>query len=221
MKTSGCECCAKQGGRVRENVLLRDSGIPGIDLLDGRKIEIVVTGLPLAYGIPVAIDANSVSLLHANGLPHRNADVAPGSSFIRAERLKETIYPELVDSSLLRLETVACEVGGRFSHRAQTLLDVVVVAKVRSDVSSRQKVMAKWWRNRWLTMLAVGVQTSLSSTLINDGCSILDGHDGPFPSPKIWESRDPCLDYREEVAEDPSHDFSHVFQVDAPALPLG
>ena len=104
------------GGRVRENVLLRDSGILNIDPSDGRKIEIVVTGLPLAHGIPLAIDATLVSPLHANGLPHRDADVTPGSSLIRAERLKEATYPELVSSSLLRLETVACEVGGRFSE---------------------------------------------------------------------------------------------------------
>ena len=100
-------------------------------------------------------------------------------------------------------------------------MDVIAVAKVRSDASSRQKIMAKWWRNRWLTMLAVGIQTTVSSTLINDGCSILDGHDGPLPSAKTWGSRDPCLDDRDEMAEGLSHDSSHVFQVDAPALPLG
>ena len=78
------------GGRVRENVLLRDSGILNIDPSDGRKIEIVVTGLPLAHGIPVAVDATLVSPLHANGTPHRDADKIPGSSFARAENLKET-----------------------------------------------------------------------------------------------------------------------------------
>ena len=52
-------------------------------------------------------------------------------------------------------------------------------------------------------MLGVGIQTSVSSTLINDGCSILDGHDAPFPPSKTWESRDLSFDYRDELLEDP------------------
>ena len=95
------------GGRVRENVLLRDSGIPNIDPADGRKIEIVVTRLPIAHGIPVAVDATIVSPLHANGIPHPIAHSMPGSSLVRAERLNAVTYLELVDSSVLRLETVA------------------------------------------------------------------------------------------------------------------
>ena len=72
------------GGRVRENVYLRDTGIIGISPTDGRHIEVVASGLPLGHGIPIAVDACIVSPLHADGSPHPHADVRPGSSLARA-----------------------------------------------------------------------------------------------------------------------------------------
>ena len=115
------------------------------------------------------------------------------SLFIRAERLKDDTCPELVEGGHLGLETVACEVGGRISHRAQALLDICATARVRSAPTHRQKYMAKWWQNRWMTMLAVGIQTCVASTLVDDGCSLLDVFDGPQPYEKEFESREPVV----------------------------
>ena len=83
------------GGRVREHVLLRDTGVTGISPNDGRHIEVVVTGLPIGHGIPIAVDASIVSPLRADGVPHLHADTRPGSSFVRAERLKATLTRKL------------------------------------------------------------------------------------------------------------------------------
>lgn len=49
------------GGKVRENVLFRDGGVVGINVADGRRIEVVVIGLPIVHGVPVTIDASIVS----------------------------------------------------------------------------------------------------------------------------------------------------------------
>ena len=51
------------GGLVRENFFLRKAGITSIDPADGWQIEVVVSGLPLARGIPLALDATLVSPL--------------------------------------------------------------------------------------------------------------------------------------------------------------
>ena len=45
----------------------REVGFDGIDLVDGRNIEVVVTGLLIAHGIPVAIDVIIISVLYADG----------------------------------------------------------------------------------------------------------------------------------------------------------
>ena len=146
------------------------SFLGGSPSADGNvHIEVVATGLAFGHGIPIAVDASIVSPLHADGTPHKDADVRPGTSIIRAERSKSTTYPELVHSSQLRLETVACEIGGRLSYNSQRILDIAAASRARSELDSRQKYMAKWWRNRWVTMLAVAIQSCvvpLSSMMV-------------------------------------------------------
>ena len=106
------------GGRVRENVFLRDTALDNIDPNDGRRIEVVVSGLPIARGIPIAVDATLVSPLHADGTPHPHTVTRPGASFRRAEASKANTYPELVNSSLLQLLTVASKRDWRETQQA-------------------------------------------------------------------------------------------------------
>ena len=104
------------GGRVRDSVLLRDTAQPDIDPADRRQIEIVVTGLACARGLPVAVDATFVSPVHADGAAWPKADLQPGISFQRARRAKLKAYPELENSHSLHLVVAATEVGGRLSQ---------------------------------------------------------------------------------------------------------
>ena len=46
---------------------LRDTAVANIDPSDGRHIEVVAIGLPLAHGIPLAVDCTVISPLHADG----------------------------------------------------------------------------------------------------------------------------------------------------------
>ena len=94
----------------------------------------------------------------------------------------------------MRLETVACEAGGRLSFNSQRILDIIAISKARSEVDTRRKYMAKWWRDRWISMLAVAIQSCVSATLVDDGCCFLDGIDGPVPWLKERESREPALE---------------------------
>jgi len=86
--------------RVRENVMLRDTAVPTINPADGRKIEIVATGLPVYRGVPLAIDVTFISPLHADGSPWPHAVERPGVSFKRALRQKHRTYSELVPNSV-------------------------------------------------------------------------------------------------------------------------
>ena len=69
--------CREGGARVRENLSLRDAGVQ-VDPTDRRAIEVVVSGLPVEHGIPVALDATMVSPLHADGTPHPGASEHAG-----------------------------------------------------------------------------------------------------------------------------------------------
>ena len=61
------------GARVKENFAIRDAGIADIDPRDGRRVEVVASGLPVEHGVPVAVDATLISPLRGDGVPHGRA----------------------------------------------------------------------------------------------------------------------------------------------------
>ena len=161
-------------GRVRERVLLRDAALPGIDPIDGRHIEVVVTGLPAARGIPLAVDATMISPLHADGTAWGNAADQPGASFARALRSKQQTYPELVGSSVLQLWVVATEIGGRLNKTALELLRAAAAGRAQHEPAPLRRQAARAWEARWTTLLAVAAQNALCATLVQEGSKILD-----------------------------------------------
>ena len=162
-------------------MFLRDTTLLNVQASDGRRVEVVASGLPVAQGVPVAVDATVVSPVRADGRALPKASWLKGSTFSKAERLKQQTYPELVGSSVLALKTVAAEVGGRWSKQAVKLVEEVASARARTEVSSFRRGAYRAWRQRWLTMLSVSLQHSLASTLVSDGASFgrsqpTDGH---------------------------------------------
>ena len=141
---------------------------------DGRKIEVIATGLPVEQGIPLAIDATMVSPLGADGTPHPHADTRIGVSLGRARHDKETTYPELLGSSRLRLLVAGVEVGGRISRESSKLLTDLSLFRASSEPQALRALAARSWRSRWTCMLSVVCQDSLAATLVDDGISFLD-----------------------------------------------
>ena len=90
---------------------MANTAIQKIGPSDGRKIELVATGLPYLRGVPLAIDVRMVSPLHAHGTPFQRASTEPGTAIRRAIRDKHRTYPELVDCPTLKLIVVAMETG--------------------------------------------------------------------------------------------------------------
>ena len=175
------------GGRVREHVHLRDTGVPGIDPTDGRHIELVVTGLPIAHGIPAAVDVTLISPLHADGTPWRRAAEKPGSSFARAYRSKRQTYSELVNSNVLRLVVAATEIGGRLNKDAHELLKAAASARAETEPRALRRQAARGWLARWESLLAVSAQCSVAATLVSEGTRILDAMGGQIPlGVSVW-----------------------------------
>ena len=161
--------------------MLRDMGIGGIRVDDGRQLEVVATGSPLANGIPLAVDATMVSPLHATGEPWDRADVAPGVSLGRAHRAKDNKYPELVQSAVAQLTTLACEVGGRWSHECQQVVEQLAAARARAAPAHLRLSARLAYESRWWAMLSCTQQDALAGTLVDDGILLLDGCDAFEP----------------------------------------
>ena len=175
------------GARVRENFMLRDSGISSIDPADGRRIEVVVTGLPLHGGIPLAIDATLVSPLDTKGEPHGDADACPGVAIRAAEKDKARTYHELMDSGMLRLKVAASEIGGRLNAEGKQLVRAAAVLRSRDEPALLRSAVFRALHSRWLTMLSVAVQEAVTATIVDEGVALLDAADGPAPlSVHMW-----------------------------------
>ena len=169
------------GGRVLENVFLRDMGIAGIHAADSRRLEVVATGLPLSRGVPLAVDATMVSALHCDGSPWTDADSVPGVAIRRAEKNKGVTYPELVQSETAVLVTLACETSGRWSSQCAQVIDELAAARARSAPRHLQLSARLGYARRWWALLSIAQQDCFAGTLVDDGVLLLDGHDAHLP----------------------------------------
>ncbi len=161
--------------------MLRDMGIPGVSTSDGRWLEVVATGLPLAGGAPLAVDATMVSPLHADGTPWPAAATRAGAALARAEASKVRTYPELAASPLVSLTTLACEVGGRWSQKCCDVVTQLARAKARESPRRLRTSAFCVFQARWWSLLSCAQQDSLAATLVDDAVPLLDGTDAPEP----------------------------------------
>ena len=93
VESAGARICREAGGRVAVNVMVRDMDIAAPDPRDGRRLEIVVDGLPLFGGAQFAVDTTLVSALHCDGSATAGARDNDGAALVRARRRKERTYP--------------------------------------------------------------------------------------------------------------------------------
>ena len=77
--------------------------------------------------------ATIVAPLHRDGTPWALAPDIDGASFLRAVADKETTYPELARPNRYgELMVLACETGGRWHHRALTMVSKLIEAKTQT-----------------------------------------------------------------------------------------
>ena len=140
LESVAARICREGGGRVTTNVLVRDLdlALPGA-VADGRRLEVVVDGLPLFGGAQLAVDTTLVCALRSDGRPTTRAAVEDGAKVTRARRRKETTFPELVGRhARARLVVLGVEVGGRFSTETESFLSQLARAKARCENSAAQ-----------------------------------------------------------------------------------
>ena len=115
------------GLRFFKKVLLRDANLP-VASGDSRQLDFVAWGR--MFSRPICGDATIVAPLHRDGTPYALTLDIDGASFLRALADKEATYPELARQNQYgELMVLACETGGRWHHRALTMVSKLVEAK--------------------------------------------------------------------------------------------
>ena len=79
LESGAARICREAEGRVTSIVLIRDLDLP-IPATDGRRLQVVVDGLPLCGGCQLAVDTTLVCALHCHGSPDNVAADADGAA---------------------------------------------------------------------------------------------------------------------------------------------
>ena len=134
---------------LRRTFWSRNWTLLGVPTADGRRLEVVVDGLPLHAGVQLAIDTTLVGALRGDGSARRGAADADGVALVVARRRKERRYPELVGhGARSRVVVLGVEVGGRWSAETSGFVGALARAKSRCAVPLMRK-RAEWsWRLR-------------------------------------------------------------------------
>ena len=82
------QVCREAGARVRTNTFVRDLDLAGVNVLDGRRLEVVADGLTLWHGAQLAKDTTLVSPLQRDGTARHKPD-APRRPHARNSQEKE------------------------------------------------------------------------------------------------------------------------------------
>ena len=168
---------------MRTNVFLRGSDLGVGGVLDNRRLEVVVDGLPLFNRAQLAVDTTLVSPIRRYGAPRPRAHEVNGIALKHARRDKETTYPEVAGrGGRARVVVFAGEVGGWFSTETGQFLSDLAWAKTQgvSDLLCGRARSA--WAHRWSAMSAMleCAAARAFATLLLGGASV--GVDGPTPS---------------------------------------
>ena len=112
MENVAARISREAGGRVTTNARVHDLDLNEPHAGDGRRLDVVVDGLPLYGGAQLVVDTTFVSTLHGDGSARSRAADEDGVAFVAPLRAKET-YLELVGPrARARLVVLGVETAG-------------------------------------------------------------------------------------------------------------
>ncbi len=158
------------GGMVVPNEKLRNMRI-GVDPEDNRRVEFCVYNLT---GVPLLCDVTQVSPLAQNGTPHPKCAVEAGAAFEVAVKRKNSTYREAQQNAgQVKLETLACEVGGRWNESCITWVGRLAKWKASAELPHLRRASEFAWHSRWWSILSVAAQRAFALSLIEVDCDAI------------------------------------------------
>ena len=159
------------GGMLVPNEKLRNMRI-GVDQEDKRRVEFAVYNLK--FGPPLLCDATQVSPVDQNGQPHPKCAVIAGAAFEVAEKRKTNTYREAAQQEgKVQLETLACEIGGRWSDNCIKWVAKLAKYKASSELPHLRRASEYAWHSRWWSLLSVAAQRAFALSLIEVDCDAI------------------------------------------------
>ena len=125
----------------------------------------------------------SVAALQADGTPHPKTRTVPGASIERAEKRKPKKYREAARSrGRVKLLTLACEVGGRWSDQCLEFVRLLAKHKAKEAPPLMRRSAEYGWTARWWSLLSCAAQRSFASSITDVHASLIQPTVGSPPS---------------------------------------
>jgi hypothetical protein len=115
--------------------MLRNTHVP-IDPRDARRLDLLVTGLSVARGLPLFADATCLSPITGAGVARSGCTTQDGALLDRAVRDNLRTYHEVEESSLGKLYSFGAEVFGRWCTDAVGLFPQLMHERCRGLLQS-------------------------------------------------------------------------------------
>ena len=159
------------GGTIVPNEKLRHMRI-GVDQEDQRRVEFAVYNLKFVP--PLLCDVTQVSVLAADGTPHSKCAVEAGAAFEIAENRKTNTYREAAEAAgQVKLVTLACEVGGRWSESCIKWVEQLAKYKASGQPLHLRRATEYAYYKRWWSLLSVAAQRAVALSLIEVDCEAI------------------------------------------------
>ena len=151
MECAAAQLCREAGARVSTNVHVRDLDFADLNVVDGRRLEVVADGLSLWHGAQLAINTTLVSLC--------TATEALGGGLQTMTALEK--------GGRARLVVLAAEVGGRWSKETATFLIALAKARAESSPFILQGRVKGALIHRWSAMLVCSAARAFAVSLLD------------------------------------------------------
>ena len=156
------------GGHVpKRNVerMLRDTHVP-VDPRDARRLDLLVTGLSVARGLPLFVDATCLSPITGTGFARSGCTTQNGALLDRAVRDNLLTYHEVEESGLGKLYSLGAEVFGRWCTDAVALVPQLLHERCRGLPQSVRVSLHAGLSRRWWGLLGVAVQRQVARAIL-------------------------------------------------------
>ena len=99
---------------------------------------------------------------------------------------KEATYPELARRNQYgELTVLACETGGRWHHRALSMVSTLIEAKTQTIAPLLRQVAALAYHRRWWGILSTALQRTVATSLLDHPG--MGDMSGPDPEPPLGD----------------------------------
>ena len=125
---------------------------------DQSRMDLVVSGLNVARGLPLFADVTVVSPISRQGHPRGGTSNRGGRLLEDAENDNNDNYRAVLDTGLGALYSLGFEVFGKWSRQCVELLPKLAMERARGEHPRLRRGIALAFQQRWSSILSVAVQ---------------------------------------------------------------